>query len=79
MPRLACFACGRTLWATAPLAGLFAEERRCPRCGAALQDDRRMIDRRTFIRRVNKGGVSPTGKERRTAERRGKPPRRRPL
>jgi hypothetical protein len=78
MPRLACFACGRTIWATAPLAGLFAEERRCPRCGAALQDDRRAIDRRTFIRRVNRMGKSPTGTERRVADRRAKSPRRRP-
>jgi hypothetical protein len=78
MPRLACFACGRTIWATVPLAGLFAEERRCPRCGAALQDDRRAIDRRTFIRRLNRSGKSPTGIERRVADRRAKRPRRRP-
>jgi hypothetical protein len=79
MPRLACFACGRTVWATVPLAELFAEERRCPRCGAALQDDRRATDRRTFIRRINKSGSSPTGKERRVADRRRtSKPRRRP-
>jgi hypothetical protein len=78
MPRLACFACGRTVWATVPLAELFAEERRCPRCGTSLRDDRRAIDRRSVIRRVNKHGQSPTGQERRVADRRGKPQRRRP-
>jgi hypothetical protein len=51
MPRLACFACGRTIWATVPLASLFADERRCPRCGAALHDDRRQLERRLFVRR----------------------------
>ena len=78
MPRLACFVCGRAVWATVPLAELFAEERRCPRCGASLQDDRRAIDRRSFIRRVNRIGKSPTGKERRVVDRRAKS-RRRPL
>ena len=76
MPRLACFACGRTVRATVPLAELFAEERRCPRCGTSLQDDRRAIDRRTFIRRLNRVGKSPTGKERRIGERRRKGRRR---
>jgi len=76
MPRLACFTCGRTVWATVPLAELFAEERRCPRCGASLQDDRRTYDRRKFIRRVNRFGKSPTGAERRVKERRVKARRR---
>jgi ribosomal protein S27AE len=70
MPRLACFKCGRTLWATAPLAQLFAEERRCPRCGAALSDDRRLEERRIISRRQVKVGGSPTGEERRGDERR---------
>jgi DNA-directed RNA polymerase subunit N (RpoN/RPB10) len=70
MPRLACFACGRTVWATVPLAELFAEERRCPRCGASLQDDRRKYDRRMLVRRDSRTGRSPTGDERRIADRR---------
>jgi hypothetical protein len=77
MPRLACFSCGRTLWATAPLAELFAEERRCPRCGAPLSTDRRTYDRRQFDRRAPKSLGSPTGVERRVADRR-MGPRRRP-
>ena len=51
MPRLACFICGRSVWATVALAQLFAEERRCPRCGASLHDDRRAQDRRYYVRR----------------------------
>jgi ribosomal protein S27AE len=70
MPRLACFACGRTLWGTVPAAQLFAEERRCPRCGASLHDDRRTYDRRTVDRRDRKTGESPTGLERRRGDRR---------
>ncbi|HEX7591658.1 MAG TPA: hypothetical protein VF375_06885 [Candidatus Limnocylindrales bacterium] len=70
MPRLACFKCGRTLWATAPLASLFAEERRCPRCGASLYDDRRQQNRRLIARRKTGMGQSPTGLERRVEDRR---------
>jgi ribosomal protein S27AE len=70
MPRLACFKCGRTLWATVPLASLFAEERRCPRCGAALSDDRRLYNRRLVARRQTRMGQSPTGEERRAENRR---------
>jgi hypothetical protein len=63
--------CGRTLWATAPAAQLFAEERRCPKCGESLADDRRMLARRaTFGRREVVKGESPTGEERRKGERR---------
>jgi hypothetical protein len=51
------------------MAQLFAEERRCPRCGASLNDDRRVWDRRSYIRR-QKDGVSPTGVERRMGDRR---------
>ena len=75
MPRLACYACGRTTWATVPLGQLFAEERRCPRCGASLRDDRRIWDRRSHVRRQVEG-VSPTGVERRVAERRSRSRRR---
>ncbi len=34
MPHLACWTCGRRIYTVAPLSSLFAEERRCPRCGA---------------------------------------------
>jgi hypothetical protein len=53
VPRLACRACGRQIYATAPFESLFAEERRCPRCQAALIVDRRGGERRTVARRVN--------------------------
>ena len=43
--------CGRQIYATAPVESLFAEERRCPRCGAYLNADRRDIERRTYDRR----------------------------
>jgi hypothetical protein len=57
------------MWATVPLAQLFAEERRCPRCGAALHDDRRVWDRRSLVRRTRVDGLSPDG-ERRVSDRR---------
>jgi hypothetical protein len=53
MPRLACFACGRQIYTTAPLDSLFAEERRCPRCGTFLNTERRENERRQTIRREN--------------------------
>jgi hypothetical protein len=53
MPRLACWSCGRQIYTVAPLESLFAEERRCPRCGAFLRDDRREGERRQSNRRVN--------------------------
>lgn len=54
MPRLACWSCGRQIYTVSPLESLFAEERRCPRCGAFLERDRRETDRRsTFVRRKN--------------------------
>ena len=46
MPRLACWSCGRQIYTVAPLEALFAEERRCPRCGAYLRDERRETERR---------------------------------
>ena len=70
MPRLACVSCGRTLWATVPLGLLFAEERRCPRCGASLRDDRRVQERRLQIRRQKGEASASTSLERRLAERR---------
>jgi hypothetical protein len=60
--------CGRTLWATVPAAQLFAEERRCPRCGAALADDRRLEARRVYVRRQST--EPPVAEERRGEDRR---------
>jgi hypothetical protein len=53
VPRLACWSCGRQLYAVSPLDSLFAEERRCPRCGAFLNEERRAAERRTAHRRRN--------------------------
>ena len=53
MPRLACWSCGRQIYTVSPLDSLFAEERRCPRCGAFLNQDRRDAERRTVMRRQN--------------------------
>jgi hypothetical protein len=53
MPKLACWSCGRQLYTVAPIEALFAEERRCPRCGAYLRDERRENDRRQTNRRSN--------------------------
>jgi hypothetical protein len=53
MPRLACRACGRQIYTVAPLESLFAEERRCPRCGAFLDNERRDNERRLNNRRQN--------------------------
>jgi len=73
MPRIICRTCGREVYATAPVERLFADERRCPRCGAPLQNDRRAIDRRIVNRRVkppnDPGPPIPPG-EQRTQERR---------
>ena len=72
MPRLACWSCGRQIYAVAPLESLFAEERRCPRCGAFLNGERREVDRRSAIRRQNPANDPgpPTTEERRTTDRR---------
>jgi hypothetical protein len=53
VPKLVCRSCGRQIYAVAPLEALFAEERRCPRCGALLDPDRRQVDRRHAQRRQN--------------------------
>jgi len=53
MPNLSCRSCGRQLYTVTPLASLFADERRCPRCGSPLFDDRRETERRTQHRRKN--------------------------
>jgi hypothetical protein len=72
MPKLACRSCGRQIYTVSPLDALFAEERRCPRCGAFLNDERRASDRRENIRRENPSDDPgpPAGGERRIEERR---------
>jgi hypothetical protein len=73
MPKLACWSCGRQLYTVAPIDALFAEERRCPRCGAYLRDERRETDRRQTVRRVNPPndpGPPADDGERREGERR---------
>jgi ribosomal protein S27AE len=71
MPRVACWSCGRTLYTTVPLESLFAEERRCPRCGALLNAERREDERRQAIRRTNAAQEpGPPGDERRVQQRR---------
>lgn len=73
MPRLACRACGRQIYTTVPLESLFAEERRCPRCGASLNNERRDTERRVQNRRQNPPddpGPPPGEPERRQGERR---------
>jgi hypothetical protein len=72
MPRLACWKCGRQLYTVTPLASLFAEERRCPRCGAFLDEERREIERRESIRRQNPPADPgpPNKKDRRVKQRR---------
>ncbi len=72
MPRLACWSCGRNIYATSPLESLFADERRCPRCGTLMNVERRASGRRERDRRQNapdEPGLPPGG-ERRVVERR---------
>jgi hypothetical protein len=73
VPKLACHACGRQIYTVAPLESLFAEERRCPRCGAYMDQDRRIEERRIHVRRQNPPddpGPPVETQERRHAERR---------
>ena len=73
MPRLACWSCGRQIYTVAPLESLFAEERRCPRCGVFLNPERRDTDRRGYVRRQNPAddpGPPKKKTERRESERR---------
>ena len=72
MPRLACWSCGRQIYTVSPLESLFAEERRCPRCGAFLNEERRETERRASLRRLNPPDDPgpPEGEERRVEERR---------
>ncbi|MGZ3588327.1 MAG: hypothetical protein ACXVAE_04590 [Candidatus Limnocylindrales bacterium] len=63
-----------------PLETLFPEERRCPRCGALLNAERRGGSRRQVDRRQNPsddpGPPAAEGERRETERRQG--PRRRP-
>jgi hypothetical protein len=53
MPHLFCRTCGRRIYTVSPLSSMAADERRCPRCGTAMQEDRRGRERRMTIRREN--------------------------
>jgi len=73
VPKLACWSCGRQIYTVAALDSLFSEERRCPRCGAFLNDERRDTERRWYVRRQNPGadpGPPAADGERREDERR---------
>ncbi len=72
MPRIVCHTCGREVYTTAPVEQLFQDERRCPRCGAPLSNDRREEDRRQVNRRQNPPDEpgAPGGVERRLSDRR---------
>jgi hypothetical protein len=61
------------MYTVTPLESLFTEERRCPRCGAFLQHERRELDRRSLARRNNEPddpGPPEDGSERREDQRR---------
>jgi len=77
-PALASRFAGRGVSTTAELDSLFAEERRCPRCGGQLFPERRQHLRRKAERRGNRADVpGPPGSfERRVKERRRTPRRR---
>ena len=64
MAHLACRTCGRQIYTVASIDALFAEERRCPGCGAGLQPERRMVDRRQIIRRQYVPDLAPIREER---------------
>jgi hypothetical protein len=72
MPTLACHVCGRVVYTTSPLDALFAEERRCPRCGSILDVERRHRSQRRSDRRQNPPDSPgpPGGVERRIGDRR---------
>jgi DNA-directed RNA polymerase subunit RPC12/RpoP len=72
MARLACWSCGRQIYTVTSVDSLFDDERRCPRCGAYFNVDRRETERRETIRRLNpvEAPGPPEGSERRVDERR---------
>jgi DNA-directed RNA polymerase subunit RPC12/RpoP len=53
MPHLSCRTCGRRVYSVAPVSSMTPDERRCPRCGTPMLEDRRGPERRTTIRREN--------------------------
>jgi DNA-directed RNA polymerase subunit RPC12/RpoP len=78
MPSLACWNCGRRVYATAGLEALGADERRCPRCGVLMNLERRGPDRRETMRRQNSpDDPGPPDADERRAEERRKGQRRR--
>jgi DNA-directed RNA polymerase subunit RPC12/RpoP len=72
MSGLACWSCGRQIYTVSPLESLTAEERRCPRCGTFLHNERRADERRAAIRRQNAAADPgpPGGTDRREEDRR---------
>ena len=72
MPKLACRSCGRQIYTVSPLESLFAEERRCPRCGATWTTSGATPSGAQRIRRQNPPDDPgpPDGVERRIADRR---------
>jgi hypothetical protein len=70
MSGLACWSCGRQIYTVAPLESLTAEERRCPRCGAFLHNERRGEERRAGSRRDPQQSAAFDGPDRRTDDRR---------
>jgi hypothetical protein len=78
MPTLACRICGRVVYTAASFDSLFAEERRCPRCGGMLFGERRLANRRKGERRLDPPDVPgpPGSVERRSSEQRTKQRRR---
>jgi hypothetical protein len=72
MPTLACRICGRVVYTAAALESLFAEERRCPRCGGMLFTERRDDNRRKTERRQDAEDAPgpPDNFENRTSDRR---------
>ena len=71
MPRLACWSCGRQIYTVAPLEALFAEERRCPRCGAFMDRERRDTERRERLRRQNPAEGPPLRRPQRAEDKGG--------
>jgi hypothetical protein len=78
VPSLACRICGRIVYTTTSIDALLPEERRCPRCGAILDTERRGGNRRKGERRMNPTSDPgpPNGIERRLGDRRRGPRRR---
>jgi ssDNA-binding Zn-finger/Zn-ribbon topoisomerase 1 len=72
MPSLACWICGRRIYMSDSIDVLLPDERRCPRCGADMDIERRDYDRRQTVRRQNAPDrPGPPGRgERRASDRR---------